>query len=90
MINQCTGFLLDYLSQRLDKALSDSSSACPTNAALSIMSSVACSELLHAKDHCCTLAFLLYLCFCCKDVDAIVTDLRRIVLDVYDKQRNAS
>lgn len=88
MINQCSCSLLEDLSQRLDNALRDSFSSCPRNAALSLMDSAARTELLHAKDHCCTLAFMLHLCFCCKDVDTLVTDLRRIVLDVYDRQSN--
>ena len=90
MMNQCNCSLRDFLSQRLDKALCDISSACQANAALTLIDSAACTELLHAKDHCCMLAFMLYLCFCCKDVDGLVKDLRRIVLDVYDRQSDAS
>ena len=90
MMNQCTCSLRDYLSQRLDKALSDSSSTCLANAALPLMDSAACTKLLHMKNHCCTLAFMLYLGFCCKDVDGLVEDLRRLVLDVYGKQSNLS
>ena len=89
-MNQCTCSLRDCLSQRLDKALSDSSSACQAEAGPALMDSTAFAELLHAKDQCCTLTFMLYLCFCCKDVDGLVEDLRRIVLEVYDKQSNAS
>ena len=90
MMNQCNCSLRDYLSQRLDKALSDGSSACPENTELSLMGAAACNELLCAKDCCCTLAFMLYLCFCCKDVNGLVADLRKNVLDVYEKQSNAS
>ena len=89
MMNQCDCFFRDYLSQRLDKTLGDTSSACPVDAALAVMSSTACTELLHAKDHCCTLTFMLYLCFCCKDVEGLVSELRQIVLDVYAKERTA-
>lgn len=39
------------------------------------------SSLEHGKSLCCTLTFIIYLCFFCKDVDALVQDLRHIILD---------
>lgn len=38
-------------------------------------------DLEHANSLCCTLTFIIYLCFFCKDVDALVRDLRNILLD---------
>ena len=70
--------------------MSDNSSVCPENAALSLMDSITCAELLNAKDHCCMLAFMLYLWFYGKDVNGLIEDLRRLVLDVDGKQSNAT
>lgn len=48
------------------------------------------ASLEHGKSLCCTLTFIIYLCFFCKDVDALVQDLRQILLDVQKGERYIS
>ena len=87
---QCKCSLRDYLSQRLAKARKEAGMTQSRFSELLMMDTRSYADLEHAQSCCCTLTFILYLCFCCKDVDGLVDDLRRIVLDGYDKQSNAS
>lgn len=48
------------------------------------------ASLEHGKSLCCTLTFIIYICFFCKDVDALVQDLRQILLDVQKGERYIS
>ncbi len=48
------------------------------------------ASLEHGKSLCCTLTFIIYLCFFCKDVDALVQDLRHIILDAQKDDRYVS
>lgn len=47
-------------------------------------------SLEHGKSLCCTLTFIIYLCFFCKDVDALLQDLREIILDAQKDDRHVS
>ena len=87
---QCKCSLRDYLSQRLVQARKETGMTQAKFSELLMMDTQSYADLEHAQNFCCTLTFILYLCFCCKDVDGLVDDLRRIVLEVYDKQSNAS
>ena len=48
------------------------------------------ASLEHGESLCCTLTFIIYLCFFCKDVDALVRDLRNILLKAQNGERPAS
>ena len=48
------------------------------------------ASLEHSESLCCTLTFIIYLCFFCKDVDALVCDLRSILLKAQNDERPAS
>ena len=48
------------------------------------------ASLEHGKSLCCTLTFIIYLCFFCKDVDSLVLDLRHIILDAQKDDRHVS
>ncbi len=37
----------------------------------------------HGKGLCCTLRFIIYLCFFCSDVNKLIADLREIILRIY-------
>ena len=87
---QCKCSLRDYLSKRLARARKEAGMTQSRFSELLMMDTRSYADLEHAQSFCCTLTFILYLCFCCKDVEGLVEDLRRIVLDVYDKQSNAS
>lgn len=41
--------------------------------------------LEHGKNLCCTLTFIIYLCFYCKDVNRLIDDLRQIILKTQSK-----
>ena len=87
---QCKCSLRDYLSQRLAKARKEAGMTQSRFSELLMMDTRSYVDLEHAQSFCCTLTFILYLCFCCEDVVGLVDDLRRIVQEVYDKQSNAS
>lgn len=48
------------------------------------------ASLEHGENLCCTLTFIIYLCFFCKDVDSLVQDLRNILRKVQNGERTAS
>ena len=48
------------------------------------------ASLEHGKSLCCTLTFVTYLCFLCKDVNALVHDLREILLKAYSGEHTPS
>ena len=48
------------------------------------------AALEHGENLCCTLTFIIYLCFFCKDVDGLVQDLRSILLKAQSDERPAS
>lgn len=87
---QCKCSLRDYLSQRLAKARKEAGLTQAKFSKLLMMDTRSYADLEHAQSLCCTLTFILYLCFCCKDVEGLVAELRKIVLDVFDQQSNAS
>ena len=47
------------------------------------------ADLEHGKSLCCTLTFIIYLVFFCKDV-ALIHDLRKIIIASYENDRSAS
>ena len=87
---QCKCSLRDYISQRLAMARKETGMTQAKFSELLMMDTRSYADLEHAQNFCCTLTFMLYLCFYCKDVDGLIEDLRRLVLDVYGKQSNAS
>ena len=48
------------------------------------------ADLEHGKSLCCTLTFIIYLCFFCENVDALIQDLRAIIRNSYEDDRSAS
>ena len=48
------------------------------------------ADLEHGKSLCCTFTFILYLVLFCKDVDALIQDLRKIIIDSYEDNRSVS
>ena len=48
------------------------------------------ASLEHGESLCCTLTFIIYLCFFCKDVDVLVQDLRNILLKAQNDECPAS
>lgn len=86
---QCKCLFRDYLSQRLAAARKEAGLMQARFSELLMMGTRSYADLEHAQSLCCTFTFILYLCFCCKDVEGLVAELRQIVLDVYDRERNA-
>lgn len=87
---QCKCSLRDHLSQRLAQARKETGLTQSKFSELLMMDTRSYADLEHAQSFCCTLTFILYFCFGCKDVDGLVKDLKHIILDVYDQQSNAS
>lgn len=89
MKNQCKCIFRDYLSQRLVKTRKETGLTQAQFSELLMMDTRSYADLEHAQSLCCTFTFILYLCFCCKDVENLVAELRQIVLDVYNREKNA-
>ena len=48
------------------------------------------ADLEHGKRLCCTLAFIIFIAFFCKDAGIFIQDLRQIILDFYKDDHSAS
>ena len=87
---QCKCCLRDDLSQRLAAARKEAGMTQAKFSEPLMIDTRSYVDLEHAQSFCCTLTFILFLCFCCKDVTGLVADLKQIVLDVYARQSDAS
>lgn len=43
------------------------------------------ASLEHAESLCCTLTFIMFICYFCNDVDKLVYDLRSLIEDAYSE-----
>ena len=48
------------------------------------------ADLEYGKSLCCTLTFILYFVFFCKNVDALIQNPRKIIIDSYEDDRSIS
>ena len=90
MKQSCKCALRDYLKKTLYKARKDERFTQAKFAEKLMMDTRSYACLEHGESLCCTLTFILYLVFFCKDVDGLVRDLRQVLLDASDDDRFAS
>jgi len=90
MKNDCKCALRTYMTERLSKARSDAHLSQDKFAELLMMDTRSYAALEHGDSLCCTLTFVIYLVFICNDVDRLVCDLRKILVDVCSDERSAS
>ena len=86
----CKCALRDYLADVLSKARKDGKLTQAKFAEKLMMDTRSYSDLEHGESLCCTLTFILYLVFFCKDVECLIRDLRQILLDASDDDGFAS
>lgn len=86
----CECSLRECLSRRLARARKEAGTAPDGSDELFMLDARAYAELEQGQKSCCLLTFISYLCFCCKDVEGLVADLKRLVLEVYGRENHAS
>ena len=90
MKQRCKCAFRDYLITTLYKARKDGNLTQAKFAERLMMDTRSYVCLEHGENLCCTFTFILYLVFFCKDVNALVSDLRQILPDVFENDRFAS
>lgn len=90
MKNSCKCALRDYLTDCLVNARKREKLTQAKFSEKLMMDTRSYSSLEHGESLCCTLTFIIYLCFFCSDVNSLVSDLRDIILKVQSDERPAS
>lgn len=88
--NICKCALRNYLSKSFAQARKDAHLTQAKFSEYFMMDTRSYADLEHAHSLCCTLTFIIYLCFFCKDVNALIQDLRNIILDARQDDRFVS
>lgn len=86
----CKCALRSYMTRRLTDAWKQAHLTQARFSEKLMMDTRSYADLEHGKSLCCTLTFIIYLVFFCKDVDAFIQDLREIILNSYKDDRFAS
>lgn len=86
----CRCALRDYLTDRLAKARKQEKLTQAKFSEKLMMDTRSYASLEHGESLCCTLTFIIYLCFFCRDTDGLIQDLRKIILKVQNDERGAS
>ena len=90
MKHTCKCALRSYMTRCLSDARKEANLTQARFSEKLMMDTRSYSDLEHGKSLCCTLTFIIYLVFFCKDVDALIRDLREIIIDAYNDERSAS
>lgn len=85
MKRQCKCSMCNYLSQCLARTRQEVGLTHSKSSELLVMDNHSYADLNHTPNSCCMLSFVLYLCFCCKDINGLVRDLKQLILDVYEQ-----
>lgn len=86
----CKSALRSYMTRCLTDARKQSHLTQARFSEKLMMDTRSYANLEHGKSLCCTLTFINYLVFLCKDVDALIQDLRKIIIASYENDRSAS
>lgn len=81
MKNACKTALKSYMSKRFIAARRNSDLTQAKFSEKLMMDTRSYSDLEHGYSLCCTLTFILYLCYFCDDIDTLREDLRKILVD---------
>lgn len=90
MKSQCKCDLKDYMTDILFKARKSEKLTQAKFSEKLMMDVRSYASLEHGESLCCTLTFIIFLCFFCKDVDGLVRDLRTILLKNQNDELPAS
>lgn len=90
MKNSCKCALRDYMTQCLFETRKSEKLTQAKFSELLMMDTRSYASLEHGESLCCTFTFIMFLCFHCKNVDALIRDLRKIILKSQQDERPAS
>lgn len=90
MKNSCKCDLKDYMSDVLFRTRKNEKFTQSQFSEKFMMDVRSYASLEHGENLCCTLTFIIFLCFFCKNVDGLVRDLRNILLKDQDDECPAS
>ena len=90
MKNICKCALRSYMTKCLFKTHMREKLTQATFSEKLMMDTRSCIALEHGENLCCTLTFIIFLCFFCSDVDALIQDLRKIILAAQNDDLPAS
>lgn len=90
MKRTCKSAIRSYMTRRLTDAQKQSHLTQARFSEKLMMDTRSYADLEHGKSLCCTLTFIIYLCFFCENVDALIQDLRAIIRNSYEDDRSAS
>ena len=90
MKQSCKCALREYMTNCLTQVRKDSGLTQAKFSEKLMMDTRSYAALEHGDSLCCTLTFILYLCYFCKDVDGLIADLRKIITDVQKHEKSAS
>lgn len=79
--------LRDYMSECFDKARNEDSFLANSFFERYKACGGTCPDFEQTQGFCCTLAFVAYLCFFCEDANALVRDLREMILRTREDER---
>ena len=80
MKNTCKCALRTYMSQRLAETRREQKLSQAKFSERLMVDALSYADLEHGECLCCTLTFVLFLLFCCKDRDALLLDMKVIIL----------
>ena len=80
MKNTCKCALRTYMSQRLAETRREQNLSQTKFSERLMIDTRSYVELEHGECLCCTLTFVLFLMFCCKDRNAILEDMKALIL----------
>lgn len=80
MKNTCKCELRTYMSQRLVQTRKEQHLSQTKFSERLMMDPRSYADLEHGECLCCTLTFVLFLMFCCKDRDMILEDMKALIL----------
>ena len=90
MKNICKCALRDYMTDCLSKTRKSEKLTQAKFSEKLMMDTRSYASLEHGESLCCTLTFIIFLCFHCKGVDGLIDDLRKILLKAQNDERPAS
>ena len=80
MKTTCRCALRDYLTNRLIESRKNNGLTQAKFSEILMIDTRSYAALEHGESLCCTLTFIIYICFICEDVNKLVDDLRNILI----------
>lgn len=81
MKHLCKCALRDYMTECLSKTRKSENLTQAKFSEKLMMDTRSYASLEHGESLCCTLTFIMFLCFHCRDIEGLVRDLRRVIIN---------